>query len=127
MKRVAFVILIGIVSVIVNWLALQIGWWWLTLIVGLLIGVLLRPASIGFLASLCAGGFGWGLPLAVLALNAPVKSTAHAVESVVGLSSTGGRLIIVLTIVLGCILSVIGTWVGVAGRQLPGTGRRLAS
>lgn len=118
MKRVGFVVLIAITGIIVNWLALQIGWWWLTPVVGLLIGVFLRPAGLSFLASLCAGGFGWGLPLAVLATNAPLKSTARAVESVVALSFTGGVLIIVLTIVLGCILSIVGTWMGVAGRRL---------
>jgi len=108
----------AVISIGVNWLTLLIGWWWVTPGLGLLIGLLVRPAGVGLLASLCAGGFGWGLPLAVLALHAPVARVAVAVESVVGLSSTGGVAILVLTVALGCILSITGTWVGVAGRHV---------
>lgn len=122
MKKGVFIVLIGGSSIAINWLALQIGWWWITPLTGLLIGFALRPASLGLLTSLCVGGLGWGLPLAVLALNAPVKNVANAVESVVGLSSTGGVAIIVLTVTLGCILSIAGTWVGVAGRKVAGPG-----
>lgn len=118
MKKLSFVILIGIVSIAVNWLSLSVGWWWFTPVIGLLLGLFLRPAGVSFLSSICVGGLGWGLPLAVLALNAPVKSVANAVESVVGLLSTGGVAVIVLTILLGCVLSVIGTWVGVVGRSM---------
>ncbi len=118
MKKFGLIILIVLVSVAVNWLGLLAGWWWLTPIVGLLLGLVMREAGAGFLASFCIGGLSWGLPLAVLATNAPVKSVANAVESVVGLSSTGGMAIIVLTVVLGCLLSMVGTWVGVAGRQV---------
>jgi len=118
MKKFALVVLIAVVSVAINWLALLAGWWWITPITGLLIGLFLRPAGIGFLTSLCAGALAWGLPLALLALNSPVKSVASAVESVVGYSSTGGVIILTLTIVLGCVLSIAGTWVGVAGRRV---------
>lgn len=118
MKKLGLIVLIVVVSVAINWLALLAGWWWVTALTGLLIGLFLRPAGGGFLASLLAGGLGWGLPLALLALSAPVKSLASAVESVVGYSSTDGVVIIVLTIVLGCVLSIVGTWVGMAGRQV---------
>lgn len=118
MKKLGLLILIGLVGVAVNWLGLLAGWWWLTPIVGLLVGLVVRGAGASFLVSFCAGGLGWGLPLAVLAVNAPVKSVASAVEGVVGLSATGGVLIIALTVVLGCLLSIVGTWVGVAGRQV---------
>lgn len=118
MKKTGLIILIALVGVAVNWLGLLIGWWWLTPLVGLLLGLIVRKAGVGFLASLCVGGLSWGLPLVLLATHAPVKSLANVVESVVGLSSTGGTAIIILTVVLGCILSLVGTWVGVAGRQV---------
>lgn len=118
MKRFSFIILVMIACVAVNWLALIGGWWWFTTVVGLLIGLFLGPSRLSFLVSLGAGSLGWGLPLGVLAMNAPVISTANAVESVIGLSSTGGGLIIVLTIVLGCVMSVVGTWVGIASKSL---------
>lgn len=118
MKKTALAILSVVVSVAVNWLALLAGWWWITPVVGLLIGLFLRPVALGFLLALCAGGLSWGLPLALLALHAPVQSIANAIESIIGLSSTGGVALIVLTIVLGCVLSIIGTWVGVTSRGL---------
>lgn len=118
MKKPGLIVLIVVASIAINWLALLAGWWWVTALTGLLIGLFLRPAGGGFLASLLAGGLGWGLPLALLALNVPVQSLASAVESVVGYSSTSGVVIIVLTIVLGCLLSITGTWVGVAGRRV---------
>lgn len=118
MKKLVLIVLIVAISTGINWLALLVGWWWITPVIGLLAGLLLRPASVGLLASLCAGGLGWGLPLAVLALNAPVANIAGAVESVVGLPATGGTVILILTVVLGCILSVVSTWVGIAARQV---------
>ena len=120
MKKIAFIVLIGIVGVTINWLVLLAGFWWLTSAIGLLIGLFLRPASVGFLSSLCVGGFGWGLPLAIMAISAPVGSVANAIESVIGLSATSGVLMIVLTVILGCILSMLGTWVGIAGRRAAG-------
>lgn len=120
MRKFGFVVLIVIVSIAINWFALLAGWWWLTPAVGLLIGLFFRPGGLSLLVSLWAGCLGWGLPLAVLAINEPVKSVASIIESVVGFSSTGGVLIIVLTIVLGCVLSTAGTWVGLASRRIAG-------
>lgn len=118
MKKLGLIFLIGVVSIAINWLALLAGWWWLTPATGLLIGLILRSTGLSLLTSLCTGGLSWGLPLAVLAINAPVKSVASAVESVVGFSATGGIAILVLTIVLGCVLSLTGTWVGLTSRRL---------
>lgn len=120
MKKSVLLVLMGVVGVALNWLGLLADWWWITPIMGLLIGLLIRRAGTGFLISLCMGSLGWGLPLAMLATNAPVGSVANAVESVIGLSATDGVSIIVLTIILGCVLSLVGTWVGVAGRKVTG-------
>jgi len=121
MRKLGFFIAIGITGLALTWLGVQTGWWWLTPIAGLLIGLLLRPARLAILVALLAGGLGWGLPLAILAFSAPVGQVAAAVESVIGLTATGGVFIIVLTVVFGCALSVVGAWVGIAGRRLPRT------
>jgi hypothetical protein len=117
MKKNGLIILVILVSVLVNWLALLGGWWWLTPIIGLFIGLTLRPIGMGILVSLCAGGLGWGLPLAILAIHTPVKSIANAVESVSALPATGGIAIIGLTVALGCVLSVVSSWVGTTSRN----------
>ena len=88
------------------------------LLIGL-IGLLLRPAWLAVVVSLSVGGLGWGLPLALLAFTAPVGRIAAAVEAVMRLPATSGTIIILLTVVLGCMLSLVGTWVGIAVRRLP--------
>lgn len=118
MKTVALVILVSIVSITVNWLALLAGWWWITVGVGLLVGLFLRPASLSLWAAFWIGGLSWSLPLLILAIHAPVVRVADVVESIVGISDTGGILILVLTVVLGCVLSLGGTWVGITGRKV---------
>ena len=86
--------------------------------VGMLIGLMLRLAWIAVLVSLAAGGLGWGIPLALLAFNEPIGRIAAVVEAVIGLTATVGTIIILLTVVLGCVLSIVGTWVGIAARRL---------
>lgn len=112
MKIFGQMVLIGSICVAINWLSLLIGWWWITSLVGLLFGVFIRRAGTSFLLSLCTGGLSWSLPLALLVATTPMRSVANTVSSVIGLPANDGLLIIVLTVVLGCILSVLGTWVG---------------
>ncbi len=126
MRKAALRIGIGSVGLALIWLGGQVGWWWMTPMVGLGIGVVLRPAWLALVVSLVVGGLGWGLPLALLAASAPVRHLASAVESVMGLTATGGLVIMLATVLLGCILSIVGTWVGIAGKRLfplHGTGR----
>jgi hypothetical protein len=120
MIKLVFMVLLVSAGVTVDWLALLIGWWWITPVVGLLIGLCKHSTFVGFLLTLCVGCLGWGLPLAVLAISAPVKGIASAVEDVIALSSTNGVAIILATLLLGGLLSVVGTYVGVTGRSLSG-------
>ncbi len=122
MRTFGFYLLIGSTGLALTWLGVQSGWWWLTPIAGLLIGLLLRPARLAILIARVVGAVGWGLPLAILAFSSPLGQIAAAVESVIGLTSSGGAVIIVLTVVLGGVLSVVGAWVGIAGRGLAATG-----
>src|SRR5258708_36994255 len=108
MRKLGFYLVTGMIGLVLAWLSGQAGWWWMTAIVGLLIGILLRPTWLAILVSLAAGGLGWGLPLALLALNAPVGRIAAAVEAAIGLTATGGTIIILLTVVMGCVLSIAG-------------------
>lgn len=118
MRKFGFLILISITGLALTLIGVQSGWWWLTPIAGLLIGLLMRPARLALLIALVVGALGWGLPLAILALSAPISPIAAAVEAVVALPPSGGAIIIVLTIVFGGILCLVGAWVGVAGKGL---------
>lgn len=123
MQRSAYRVLLGVVGLALIWLSGLMGWWWVTPIVGLLIGFLIRPALLSLMTSLAAGGLGWGLPVAFLAFTAPVGRLAHAIDALfdglIGLPSTGGALIILLTVVLGSLLCLVGAWVTIAARRVP--------
>jgi hypothetical protein len=119
MRTLGFCLLIGIIGLALTWLSGLVGWWWVTPLVGVLIGLLLRPAWLALVTSLAVGGLGWGLPVALLAFTAPVGHLAAAVDALIGQPATGGALIILLTVVVGCMLSLVGTWVGIAVRRLP--------
>ena len=123
MQRSGYRLLIGVVGLGLIWLSGLLGWWWVTPIVGLLIGLLIRPALPALMTSLAAGGLGWGLPVALLAFTAPVGRLARAIDALfdglIGLPTTGGGLIILLTVLLGGVLSLVGTWVAIAARRLP--------
>jgi len=119
MRTLGFCLLLGVSGLALIWLSGLVGWWWVTPLVGVLIGILLRPAWLAMVVSLSVGGLGWGLPLALLAFTAPVGRIAAAVEAVFGLPATSGTIIILLTVVLGGVLSLVGTWVAIAARRLP--------
>ena len=123
MRRLGYCLVIGIIGLALTWLSGLVGWWWVTPLVGVLIGLLLRPAWLALVTSLAVGGLGWGLPLALLAFTVPVGRLAAAVDALfdglIGLPATGGTLIILLTVVVGGVLSLVGTWVAIAARRLP--------
>lgn len=118
MHQIVLRVGIAIVALVLIWFGVQVGWWWATCAVGLVIGIVLRPIWLALVVALVTGCLGWSLPLALLSLNAPVGQIAAAVEGVTGVASTGGVVIILVTILLGGILSLVGAWVGIAGKGL---------
>jgi hypothetical protein len=114
-----FVLFIGpvVIGVALVWLCNAFGLWWATLVLGCLVGLLVRGKD-AFGAAILIGGLGWGLPLLVQALHAAVGQVAATVAILVGLGSSGGPLILLLTILLGVLLCMVGTWLGVALRSL---------
>lgn len=125
MRKLGFMILISVTGLSLTWLGVQSGWWWLTPIAGLLIGIVPgrdksapTPARLALLIAFVVGALGWGLPLAILALAEPIGAIAAAVEAVVALPPSGGAIIILLTIIFGGVLCLVGAWVGIAGKGL---------
>jgi hypothetical protein len=111
MRRFGLFIGPVVIGVALVWLCNAFGLWWVTFILGLLVGLLLRGMD-AFGAAALIGGLGWGLPLLLQALHAPVGQVAATVAILVGLGSSGGPLVILLTILLGVLLCVAGTWLG---------------
>jgi hypothetical protein len=117
MRRFGFFIISIVIAMALAWLCNVFGLWWATTILGFLLGLLLRGKG-AFGAAVLVGGLGWGLPLLLQALHAPVGQVAATVSVLVGLGASGGWLIVLLTVLLGVLLSVVGTWLGVALRGL---------
>lgn len=119
LSQIPPVLWIGLASVAVVWVGGQIGWWWVTPLVGLALGLALPQARRALVVALIIGALGWGLPLALLAVSAPVGGVAAAVAGIVGLPAAVGAIAVILaTPLMGCILSVVGAWVGLTGRRL---------
>lgn len=117
MRRFGLFIGPVVIGVALVWLCNAFGFWWATLVLGLLVGLLLRGKD-AFGAAALIGGLGWNLPLLLQALHAPVGQVAATVAILIGLGSSGGLLVILLTVLLGVLLCVVGTWLGVALRGL---------
>jgi hypothetical protein len=114
-------LLLGIIAVIIAtaliWLGLHLGFWWLALAIGLLLGLTIQPAKFALVLALLSGGLGWGLPLLYRSTYLAIGKIAALVASIVGLDSANGWIIIVLTILLGMLLCLSSTWTGIALRQ----------
>jgi CBS-domain-containing membrane protein len=117
MRRFGFFIISIVIAVALAWLCNIFGLWWATTVLGFLLGILLRGKG-AFGAAVLVGGLGWGLPLLLQALHTPVGQVAATVAVLVGLVAAGGWLIVLLTVLLGVLLCVAGTWLGVALRGL---------
>lgn len=94
------------------------GLWWLAMIVGVAIGLLLRGAAAALSASALAGVLGWGLPLAWQALSFPVTPTAGVVAGIMGLGAGNSTAVIIATLLLAALLGLSGGWLGIALRRL---------
>lgn len=100
-------------ALLVVLITVLIGLWWVTPLVGLVLGLLLggfRSAGIAFLSGLV----GWGLGLLWQEIHIPIGGTANAVAGIMGFGASGGVIVIALTLLIGALLATAGAWVGVA-------------
>jgi hypothetical protein len=100
----------------VTWVGNAFGLWWVTVVVGVAIGLLLRGTGRVLVA---AGGdalAGWGLHLLWLARLADLGGTATVVAEIMGLGHSD-KLVTVLALVFGLLLGLGGAWLGAAARR----------
>lgn len=125
MRKTGFLILCVVIGIAIIWTSNLFGLWWMTMLVGSMLGLILRDWK-AFAASLLSGGLSWGLPLALQAVTLPIGRTASVVASITSLGD--GTVILVATILLGVLLCVAGAWLGVALRSfLPKRRRHISS
>jgi hypothetical protein len=109
-----------LIATVLIWLGQLLGYWWLALIIGLLLGIAVIPARFALLLAALSGGLGWSLPLFYRSTYLPIGNTASMVGSILGLGSTDGWIIILLTVLLGILLCLSAAWVGITLRQVFG-------
>lgn len=103
---------LALLGALVIWLSNEGGLWWMTMLVGLILGFLI-PSGRGILAAAVTGVAGWGLGLLWLAIQTPIGSTASAVSVTLGVG-TGPLAAIVLTLALGGGLAASFAWLAVS-------------
>jgi hypothetical protein len=105
-------------AVLLICLALVPGLWWFTILVGIVLGGVLRRGRVALLFALLAGGAGWGACLLIQARTLPLASTASLVAEVSGLGGTAGWVVLALPVLLGMLLCLCGAWLALAIRSL---------
>jgi len=118
MKVLALHILFVLIGIILVWVGILLGLWWLAIVIGFLLGFVKARTLIALLLSLSIGGLGWGLPLFYRSFQLPIGNVASLVASILGIGSANGWIVVVLTVLLGIFFCIVGAWVGSASRQI---------
>ncbi len=120
MKRgfgVLSVVLAAVVGIAVVWVGNHFGFWWVTMLVGLAIGLFLGKVRAALVAATLAGVGGWGLDLLWQSFHADIGGAASVVAGIMGFGTSKGFIVILLTLALALLLSLAGCWVGTALRR----------
>lgn len=107
-------ILIGAVVIA---LANHRGWWWLTVLIGVLVGLGLRGARMTISVALLAALLGWGGDLALQARSVDIVGAAGVVAAILGLSRGAGAVVIGVALLFAALLALGGVWLGAAFRR----------
>jgi hypothetical protein len=94
------------------------GFWWIIFLVGLGTGVLMRGPLMLFGATFLASVGGWGLDLLWQSLHVDIGGVASLLAGILGLGTTSGYLVIIITLLFAWLLCLSGMWVGAALRRL---------
>lgn len=99
-----------VVATALVWVAVANGWWWATLVVGLVVGLTTRRRLACWTIGVGAGALGWGLPLLWMSFFSPLGAASTDLSSLMGYSFS--PLAVVVTVLVGTVLAVCGTWLG---------------
>lgn len=107
-----------IVGLAVMWAANHVGLWWMTAVVGLVLGFALRPGRTALLLAWLAALAAWGLDLLVQSFHSDIGGVAGVVALIAGLPRSAGFVVIVLALLFASLLALASAWVGVALRRV---------
>jgi hypothetical protein len=97
--------------------AAALGAWWLTPAAGAVFGLLVRRSRTALPLALIAGAVAWLAPLPLLLPAALAARTAAVLAGILGVGALGASGALVLTALVGAILSLSGAWLGAALRS----------
>lgn len=108
---------VAVVGMAIIWAANHLGWWWMTALVGVAIGLALRGARRVLAVASVAALAGWGLDLVVQSFGADLGGVASVVSGIMGFGARNGYLVVLLALIFAWLLAVVGAWVGASLRR----------
>jgi hypothetical protein len=105
-------------GIVLLWVTNVLGFWWFTLLLGIVCGVFIRRGKIALVLSLLVGGLAWGGGLFYQSFSLPVVHTASLVAELAGFDATDGWVVLSSTVLLGVLLCESGTYLSLALRSL---------
>jgi hypothetical protein len=102
------------------------GAWWVTFLVGVVLGVVI-PARVAIPAASLAGLFAWGALLGWEQWRYGLGPTAHSLAAIMGFAQAGPVVPVVLTCLVGLLLGLTGAWAGAATRSVVFSGQSAIS
>lgn len=107
-----------IAGLAVVWAANHLSFWWVTALVGLVLGLAIRPGRTALLLSWLVALAAWGLDLLVQSFHSDIGGVAGVVALIVGLPRSAGFVVIAFALLFASLLALAGAWVGVSLRRL---------
>ncbi|MGZ4031675.1 MAG: hypothetical protein ACXVP5_01115 [Tumebacillaceae bacterium] len=102
---------LALASVLI-WGANLLGWWPITVLVGVLFAILFARKGKAIGMSMLAGVFGWGLQLVILGITHSVLPLAKTLGGILGLAGGAGTTVaILLPLLVGALLALSGAWI----------------
>lgn len=112
-RRRFAVVLVGGIALSLS--GMFLGWWWITFAAGVAIGLALPMTRTALVAGAISGLVAWSEPLIEANANYGLGPTSLSIAAIMG--ANGAALIpIALTLIVGALLGLTGSWLGAAIR-----------
>jgi hypothetical protein len=107
-----------IAATAVDWLSVSHGAWYVTFVVGMLIGMLPLMPGVRLPITVLASLAGWLLPLIVLGIHYNLRKAVATLSAVMGFGANRGWVLYSITLTLAILLGLAGLWLGKAIRNI---------
>jgi hypothetical protein len=116
-KGGTWLVIVVVAGAAISLAGVLVGAWWLTFPAGLLVGAALPRARVAIPAGGLAGLLGWGLPLVIGQIRVGLGPAASSLAAAMGFTHQAA-VPVILTCVVGLLLSLTGAWFASAARGL---------